>query len=86
MKICAQTSYQGQTYCAFTGFHLVRYETWLLHYQGNKICFKGHIGHEGGPESKIEVSKEQYSYFRLATIRMAYRQKVTPKSNNNKSR
>jgi hypothetical protein len=65
MKICAHASYQGQAYYAFTGFRIMRYETWLFRFLGSKICFMWHFGHEGGPESKIEGPKEQYSLLHI---------------------
>jgi hypothetical protein len=64
MKICALVCYQGQTYYAFTGFCILHYETWLFHFLGSEICFKGHFGHERGPESKIEEPKEQDSFMK----------------------
>jgi hypothetical protein len=61
MKICAHACYQGQAYYAFTGFRILHYKTWLFRFLGSEICFKGHFGHKGGPESKIEGPKEQDS-------------------------
>jgi hypothetical protein len=63
MKICAQACYQGQAFYAFTRFRFLRYETCLFRFLGSKIRFKGHFGHEGGPESKIEGPKKQHSIF-----------------------
>jgi hypothetical protein len=45
-------------------FHRVSYcalRNMLLRFLENKICFKGHFEHEGGPEIKIEWPKGQDS-------------------------
>jgi hypothetical protein len=62
VKICVQACYQGLAYYAFTGFRILHYETWLIRFLESKIYFKGHFGHEGRSESKIEGPKKQNSY------------------------